>query len=136
MQSSVSAPGRPRPALRAIPGAGFPARPRGLAIDPRDLPTRAFLALASLLARYHRHRVYHLGRLTRLIAAGRRVILVGNHALDIVDPLLFIARLYRTCGAVPRFVGHEAGWFRVPVLRDIAMKWQVIPSPRLTPCVR
>jgi 1-acyl-sn-glycerol-3-phosphate acyltransferase len=103
---------------------------RGLLIDPHDLPTRAFLILSSLLARYHRHQVLHLDRLTHLLASNRRVILVGNHALDIVDPLLFIAHLYRACGSVPRFVGHEAGWFRIPILRDISAKWQVIPSRR------
>ena len=59
------------------------SRPAGLRIDARDLPTRAFLALADALALYHRPRVVPLDRLERLFLDGRRVVAVGNHALDI-----------------------------------------------------
>ena len=104
--------------------------PLGVRIDPLGWPTRPFLTFASLLSRYHRHRVAHLERLARLFAEGRRVLLVGNHALDIVDPLLLLATVYRRLGRVPHFVGHENGWFRVPLLRDIAARYQVIPSRR------
>ncbi|HZR82347.1 MAG TPA: 1-acyl-sn-glycerol-3-phosphate acyltransferase [Candidatus Binatia bacterium] len=112
---------RPRAARRKVSGA---------AIDPEAWPTRAFLALADVLGRYHRHRVVHLDRLGRLLRSGRRVILVGNHALDIVDPLLLLATVFRKLHRVPRFIGHENGWFRVPVLRDISERFQVIPSRR------
>jgi 1-acyl-sn-glycerol-3-phosphate acyltransferase len=104
--------------------------PLGVRIDPFDWPTRSFLALAGLLARYHRHRVVHLERLARSFADGRRVLLVGNHALDIVDPLLLLATVFRRLGRVPHFVGHENGWFRVPLLREVARRYQVIPSRR------
>ena len=99
-----------------------------MVIDPRDLPTRAFLAAADALGAYHRHRVLHLEPLERLFADGRRVVVVGNHALDIVDPLLFCATVYRELGRVPHFIGHEKGWFRIPVLRDISARFQVIAS--------
>jgi hypothetical protein len=102
----------------------------GVRIDPSGWPTRSFLAFASVLARYHRHRVVHLERLARVFAEGRRVVLVGNHALDIVDPLLLLATVHRRLGRVPHFVGHENGWFRVPLLRDVAALYQVIPSRR------
>ena len=102
----------------------------GLSIDPGDWPTRAFLVLAHVLARYHRHRVVHLVRLRRLLRAGRRVLLVGNHALDIVDPLLLLATVFEKVHRVPRFIGHENGWFRVPVLRDVSARFKIIPSRR------
>ncbi len=105
-------------------------RPSGLRVDPADLPTRAFLALADALARYHRHCVVHLDRLERLFRDGRRVVVVGNHALDIVDPLLFCTETYRKLGCVPRFIGHENGWFRVPGLREIAAHFHIIASRR------
>jgi hypothetical protein len=112
-------PPPPRPTRRAVTGA---------AIDPEAWSTRTFLAVATVLGRYHRHRVVHLERLRRLFRSGRRVILVGNHALDIVDPLLLLATVFRQLHRVPRFIGHENGWFRVPVLRDISAQFQVIPS--------
>ena len=101
---------------------------RGAAIDRGAWPTRAFLAMAAALGRYHRHRVMHLGRLRRLFDAGRPVLLVGNHALDIVDPLLLLATVFERLGRAPRFIGHENGWFRVPVLRDISARFNIIPS--------
>jgi 1-acyl-sn-glycerol-3-phosphate acyltransferase len=117
----------------AGPRVDAPARAsqsRGIAIDPADLAFRGFFGAAKLLQRYHRHRVLHIERLERLLGGGRRVILVGNHAFDIVDPLLLLARVYERTGRVPHFIGHENGWFKVPVLRDIAARFQVIPSRR------
>ena len=104
------------------------AGPLGLPIDPGDLPTRAFLALARLLRCYHRHQIVHLARLGRVLDAGRRVVLVGNHALDIVDPLLFVAAVYERHGRVPRFIGQENLLFRTPGLRELVRHWSVIPS--------
>jgi 1-acyl-sn-glycerol-3-phosphate acyltransferase len=142
---AVAHPGRGGAAAERSGGAGAAEPPRrasraarqprevaplGVPIDPLGWPTRPFLAFASWLARYHRHRVVHLERLSRLFAEGRRVLLVGNHALDIVDPLLLLATVYRRLGRVPHFVGHENGWFRVPFLRDVAARYQVIPSRR------
>jgi acyltransferase-like protein len=117
----VPAPRRRRGRARAVAGA---------AIDPEAWPTRAFLSLADALGSYHRHRVVNLERLRRLFRADRRVLLVGNHALDIVDPLLLLATVFRKLHRVPRFIGHENGWFRVPVLRDISARFQIIPSRR------
>ena len=134
-EAAAERSGGPAPAEASRAGARAARRPRavaplGVRIDPLGWPTRPFLAAASLLARYHRHRVVHLERLGRAFADGRRVLLVGNHALDIVDPLLLLATVYRRLGRVPHFVGHENGWFRVPLLRDVAARYQVIPSRR------
>src|SRR5207249_6835175 len=101
----------------------------GAAIDPDAWPTRAFLALADVLRRYHRHRVVRLGRLHRLLRGRRPVLLVGNHALDIVDPLLFLATVFRTLHRLPQIIGNDNGSVSVPVLREILPRFQVIPSP-------
>src|SRR5439155_680580 len=93
-----------------------PSRMRGMEVDPSGWPAAGLLALAKLLAGYHRYRVQHLERLGRVLRAGRRVILVGNHALDVIDPLLFISALLGRYGRVPRIIGHRS-WFRLPVVR-------------------
>ena len=102
----------------------------GIEIERDAWATRAFLGLADGLARYHRHRVVHLERLARVFDADRRVVLVGNHALDIVDPLLLLATVFRELGRAPHFIGHEAGWFRIPLLREVSRRFHVIPSRR------
>src|SRR6185369_10081441 len=112
------------PTWRPVRGPAVP----GAAIDRDAWITRAFLRLADVLGRYHRHRVVNLERLRRLFHSGRRVLLVGNHALDIVDPLLLLATVVNTLHRVPRFVGHENGWFRVPLLRTISARFNIIPS--------
>jgi len=128
----------PVPPERAEDHAGDPTvrpgaprrRPplRGVAVDRKDWVTQSFLIFAGLLARYHRHQVLHLDRLG--VLRRRRVVLVGNHAFDIVDPLLFLAAVLDRYGRVPHFIGHENGWFRLPVLRAIAARYGVIPSRR------
>jgi 1-acyl-sn-glycerol-3-phosphate acyltransferase len=124
-----------RAAARAKAASAFGRRARaggvsGAPIDLEAWPTRAFFFLADVLGRYHRHQVVHLERLRGLLGAERPVLLVGNHALDIVDPLLLLATIFRTLHRVPRFIGHQNGWFRVPVLREISARFQIIPSHR------
>lgn len=89
------------------------------------------LAYASLLACYHRHRVFGLERLARLFEAGRRVVIVSNHVFDLGDPLLFVAVLARRWGRVPHFIGQENLIFHTPGLRELATGWGVIPSRHL-----
>jgi 1-acyl-sn-glycerol-3-phosphate acyltransferase len=99
----------------------------GVAIDRRQQPTAALLGLAGLLARYHRHRVLHIDRLLRPLRAGRRVIVVGNHALDVVDPLLFVATVVERYGRMPRFMSHTS-WQQLPVLRAFADRYRLVPA--------
>ncbi len=103
-----------------------PAAPAPL-VDAGDWLLRSGLSLAGALGRYHRHRVLQLERLERLFADGRRVILVGNHALDVVDPTLLLAQVHARTGRLPHFIAHEA-WFRIPVLREFARHFRVIPA--------
>jgi 1-acyl-sn-glycerol-3-phosphate acyltransferase len=112
--------------------AGSPGRTTtGVDLDPSDLAFRVMFGAAGALRRYHRHRVVNLPRLHQLFERGRRVVLVGNHSLDIIDPLLLLATVYERTGRIPNFIGHENGWFKVPVLRDLARRFQVIPSRRM-----
>lgn len=100
----------------------------GVPVDPRALVPCLLLGYAKFLARYHRHRIHHLDRLDRVLCEGRRVVLVGNHVLDLADPLLFVAALVRRCQRAPHFIGHENIIFHVPGLRELATGWGVIPS--------
>jgi hypothetical protein len=99
-----------------------------VSFDQNDPLVRLFLAYARVLARYHRHRVLHLERLGSLLQKGRRVVLVGNHALDVLDPLLFTAAVIDRYGRLPHFVGHENIIFRLPGLGELARRYQMIPS--------
>jgi 1-acyl-sn-glycerol-3-phosphate acyltransferase len=101
---------------------------RGIGADPRDPAVRAFVMAAGALRRYHRHRVIGLERAVSLIGERRRVVFVANHALDIVDPLMFCATLFEHTGRAPHFIGHENGWFKLPVLRDVSRHFGIIPS--------
>jgi 1-acyl-sn-glycerol-3-phosphate acyltransferase len=110
-----------------------PARPRtrprlpGVELARDEWPTRGLLGLARTLAAYHRHQVLDLDRLLRVLRARRRVVLVGNHALDVVDPLLFVAAVLERYGRVPRFMGHVS-WQRLPVLRAVSARYGIVPS--------
>jgi 1-acyl-sn-glycerol-3-phosphate acyltransferase len=126
---------RPHEPLFQASAAAGQARPRskrprvpGVPVDPDQLVPRLLLGCATLLARYHRHQVHHLDRLGRLIRAKRRVVLVGNHVLDVVDPLLFVAEIVRRYRCAPHFIGHENIIFHVPGLRELASGWGAIPS--------
>jgi acyltransferase-like protein len=102
--------------------------PPGIPIARDDWLAAPFLAYARLLARYHRHRVLHLERLGALLHAGRRVVLVGNHVLDIVDPLLFTSAMLERYDRVPYFIGHENLVFGMPGLAQLSRRYGMIPS--------
>jgi hypothetical protein len=118
---------RQRPMRVELPAGNRPARLPGVELDPRELPTAALLTFAGLLGHYHRHRVLHMERLLRLLLARRRVVVVGNHALDVVDPLLFVATVLQRYGRIPRFIAHGS-WQRLPGLRAISERYRLVPS--------
>jgi hypothetical protein len=103
----------------------------GIPADPKAWSARPFLAWAWMLAQYHRYEVRYMERLGRLLKSGRRVIVVSNHALDIIDPLLFVSTVLNRYGCVPRFIGHENFVFTIPLLREVAKDWQVLPSRQM-----
>ncbi len=100
-------------------------------VDPRSAVNRATLALADVLRGYHRHRVRGLSHLRDALRSRRPVLVVGNHCMDIVDPLLLTAAVFRATGRVLRFVAHERVFFDVPVLRTLARSWGFVPNGRL-----
>ncbi len=100
----------------------------GVPVDPRAPVPFLLLGYSRLLARYHQHRVRHMDRLGTLLQRGRRVVLVGNHVLDVTDALLFTAAVVNTYGRAPHFIGHENVIFQVPGLRELARSWGAIPS--------
>jgi 1-acyl-sn-glycerol-3-phosphate acyltransferase len=77
---------------------------------------------------YHRHQVDGLAHLTDALAARRPVILVGNHCLDLVDPLMLTVAVYRETGRVLRFIAHGNLFFSIPGLRTLAPIWGLIPN--------
>jgi 1-acyl-sn-glycerol-3-phosphate acyltransferase len=104
---------------------------RGIGADRGDPAARAFVLAARALRLYHRHRVIGLERAVSLIEERRRVVFVANHALDIVDPLMFCATLFEETGRAPHFIGHENGWFKLPLLRDVSAHFGIIPSRQI-----
>jgi hypothetical protein len=121
---------------RARAAAAASARHSGIALDPNDWVVRPMLWWARAMRRYHRHRVLHLERLGAVLRQGRRVVLVGNHVLDVVDPLLFVSVLLERHGCVPCFIGHENLVFGFPGLREIATRYGMIPSRHLNETAR
>lgn len=81
-----------------------------------------------VLRRYHRHTVHGLEHLTAAFAARRPVVLVGNHCLDLADPLMLTVAIYRATGRVLRFIAHGNLVFQTPVLRSLAPIWGLIPN--------
>jgi 1-acyl-sn-glycerol-3-phosphate acyltransferase len=77
-----------------------------------------------------------LERLESLLQQGRRVVLVSNHALDIIDPLLFTTALIDRCGCMPYFIGHENMVFNAPGLGDLAKRFHMVPSRQMEDAVQ
>ena len=86
--------------------------------------------VGDVLRRYHRHAVHGVTHLTDAFAAGRPVVLVGNHCFDLVDPLMLTVAVYRETGRVLRFIAHGNLVFGMPVLRTLAPTWGLIPNRR------
>lgn len=100
--------------------------------DRTDPLVRSFLAYARLLAGYHQYRVLHLERLGTLLRQGRRVVIVSNHAMDVIDPLLFTMTVINRYGRLPSFIGHENMVFDMPGLGDLAKRYQMVPSRQMS----
>src|SRR5262249_56858144 len=73
---------------------------------------------------------FRLARRGRAMAEGGRVILVGDPPSAVVDPPLFVAGVRARYGRIPRFMAH-ALWFRLPVLRDLAARYRLVPAGTL-----
>ena len=99
-------------------------------VDPSSWANRAMQAAGGTLRAYHRHRVDGVEHVTEALDAGAPVLLVGNHCLDLVDPLMLTVALYGTTGRVLRFIVHDNIFFKTPGLRTLAPIWGLIPNRR------
>jgi 1-acyl-sn-glycerol-3-phosphate acyltransferase len=97
-------------------------------VDERRWSNRLVLSIGDALRIYHRHRVHGIEHLAAALASGRPVVLVGNHCLDIVDPLMLTVAVHRELGHVLRFIGHGNLFFTIPGLRTLAAEWGIIPN--------
>jgi hypothetical protein len=105
-------------------------------VDPQHWTNQMMLRVGDGLRAYHRHRVRGMEHLVAALASGRPVILVGNHCLDIADPLMLTVAVYRTLGRVLRFIGHGNLFFTLPILRSLATAWGIIPNRHMEMAAR
>jgi hypothetical protein len=97
---------------------------------------RATLRFGRLLRIYHRHELLGIDNLCRALDAERPVLLIGNHCMDLVDPLMLRAAIYHETRRLVRFIGHELMFFRLPGFRSFAAGAGVIPSQNLDLALR
>jgi acyltransferase-like protein len=98
--------------------------------------TQATIRFGDLLRRYHRHQVLGIDNLRRALDPDRPVLLIGNHSMDVTDPSMLRAAIYRETGRLVRFIGHELLFFRLPGIRSFAADAGVIPSQHLDRALR
>jgi hypothetical protein len=94
----------------------------------RSLLDESLLRVGDAMRQYHRHHVRGFSHLATALGAGRPVLLIGNHSMDVSDPLLFSTSVYRETGRRLRFIGHEMLFFRLPGLRTLSTLLGAIPS--------
>ena len=93
-----------------------------------DWANQATLRLGEALRLYHRHRVVGMDHLEAALSSHRPVLLVGNHCMDVVDPMMLRTAVHEATGQLLRFVAHQMGFFRLPGLRSFMTASGVIPS--------
>jgi hypothetical protein len=94
------------------------------------------LRFGPLLRVYHRHQLLGIDNLRRALRSERPVLLIGNHCMDLLDPLMLRAAVHRDTGRLVRFIGHELIFFRLPGIRSFAADAGMIPSQRLDLALR
>jgi 1-acyl-sn-glycerol-3-phosphate acyltransferase len=99
-------------------------------VAPDSWANRAMQAFGGTLRWYHRHQVEGVEHVIGALEAGERVLLVGNHCLDLVDPLMLTVALYAATGRIVRFIVHDNIFFKTPGLRSLAPTWGLIPNRR------
>ena len=100
-------------------------RQQGIALD--HWANRIMRSAGTALRQYHRHTVQGVDHLRDALARGP-VILVGNHCLDLVDPLMLTVAVHEATGRVLRFIAHGNLFFTIPGLRTLAPIWGLIPN--------
>jgi hypothetical protein len=100
-------------------------------VDGHSWAGRATLGFADLLRCYHRHELFGMDHLRAALGAGRPVVLVGNHVMDVADPMMLRGAIHHACGRVAPFIGHEMVFFRLPGVRSLVAQSGVVPSRNL-----
>jgi acyltransferase-like protein len=102
----------------------------------RSRSVTATLRFGRLLRSYHRHELLEIDNLQRALRTERPVLLIGNHCMDLVDPLMLRAAIHHDTGRLVRFIGHELLFFRLRSIRSFASDAGVIPSQNLDLALR
>jgi 1-acyl-sn-glycerol-3-phosphate acyltransferase len=89
---------------------------------------RATFAVGEMLRRYHRHQVVGLDHLRAALDSRKPVLLVGNHSMNAIDPLMLRNAIHAALGRSISFIGHELLFFRFPGVRSFMRAAGVIPS--------
>jgi 1-acyl-sn-glycerol-3-phosphate acyltransferase len=84
--------------------------------------------VGEMLRRYHRHQAVGLAHLRAALDSRKPVLLVGNHSMDAIDPLMLRTAIHAALGRSVPFIGHELIFFRLPGLRSLMQAAGVIPS--------
>lgn len=84
--------------------------------------------VGEMLRLYHRHQVVGLDHLRAALDSRRPVVLVGNHCMDAIDPLMLRTSIQAALGRSVPFMAHELFFFRLPGLRSFMAAANVIPS--------
>jgi hypothetical protein len=92
---------------------------------------RATLRFADFLRCYHRHQLLGVEHLRAALDSGRPVVFVGNHVMDVADPMMLRAAIHHVCGRLLPFIGHEMLFFRLPGVRSFVARSGVVPSRNL-----
>lgn len=100
-------------------------------VDPESLVNRATLGIGEALRAYHRHHIRGMRHLTKALAGPGPVLIVGNHCMDVVDPLMLATAVYRATGRILRFVAHGKVFFELPLLRSLSRSWGFVPNGRM-----
>jgi hypothetical protein len=112
------------------------ARPNPPREAENSTSTRATLRFGHLLRIYHRHQLLGIDNLRKALRGERPVLLIGNHCMDLVDPLMLRAAVHRETGRLMRFIGHQLIFFRIPGIHSFVEDAGVIPSQHLDLALR
>jgi Acyltransferase len=89
------------------------------------------LGFGDLLRIYHRHELFGMEHLRTALDAASPILLVGNHSMDVADPIMLRSAIHHASGRLLPFVGHEMLFFRVPGVRSCIARAGVVPSRNL-----
>jgi hypothetical protein len=100
-------------------------------IDLTSWSSRFLARAGGTLRRYHRHQVRGMSHLVSALRSDRPVVMVGNHVMDVADPLMLIMAIHEQTGRIIPGIGHQIIFFELPIVRTMARSWPIIPSRQM-----